>query len=144
MLSPAVGSANQMRVLSVKQPWADLIASGAKSIEVRSWTTSYRGPVLIAACAQPSRTLDARRHEMPPPDRLGILVCIVQLVDVRPATRADTHACGGFDPSGEYAWVLEAPRRVHPVKYRGGLGLRVISADTARIIAASRALGCAV
>jgi ASCH domain len=39
--------------LSVKQPWAALLVHGRKSIEVRSWRTLYRGPVLIHAARVP-------------------------------------------------------------------------------------------
>lgn len=35
--------------LSLKQPWAALVAHGLKSIEVRSWRVAYRGPLLIHA-----------------------------------------------------------------------------------------------
>ena len=38
-----------MRALTVRQPWASLIACGAKTIETRSWKTSYRGSLLIHA-----------------------------------------------------------------------------------------------
>lgn len=38
-----------MRGLSLTQPWATLVAIGAKQIETRSWRTSYRGPVAIHA-----------------------------------------------------------------------------------------------
>lgn len=38
-----------MKTLSLTQPWAQLIAVGAKSIETRSWYTGYRGPLLIHA-----------------------------------------------------------------------------------------------
>lgn len=33
--------------LSIKQPWAALIIAGVKTVEVRTWPTSFRGPVLI-------------------------------------------------------------------------------------------------
>jgi hypothetical protein len=39
--------------LSVKQPWAALLAAGVKAVEVRTWGTSRRGPVLIHAARQP-------------------------------------------------------------------------------------------
>lgn len=39
------------RVVTLTQPWATLIAVGAKHIETRSWATSYRGPLLIHAAA---------------------------------------------------------------------------------------------
>jgi hypothetical protein len=35
--------------LSIRQPWAALIALGRKTIEIRTWKTSFRGPVLIHA-----------------------------------------------------------------------------------------------
>lgn len=38
-----------MKVLSLHQPWASLVAWGIKTIETRSWQTSYRGPLLIHA-----------------------------------------------------------------------------------------------
>jgi len=38
-----------MIALSVRQPWAYAILSLGKTIENRTWSTSYRGPVLIHA-----------------------------------------------------------------------------------------------
>jgi len=43
-----------MKALSIKQPWATLIASGIKNIENRTWKTNFRGTVLIHAGASPS------------------------------------------------------------------------------------------
>lgn len=49
-----------MKVLSLKQPWATLVVAGAKKFEVRSWQTTYRGPLLIHASAgKPSGRLKA-------------------------------------------------------------------------------------
>ena len=39
----------QLRALSLTQPWASLVALGAKRIETRSWATAYRGPLAIHA-----------------------------------------------------------------------------------------------
>jgi hypothetical protein len=39
--------------LSLKQPWAALLAAGRKSIEVRNWTTARRGRILIHAARVP-------------------------------------------------------------------------------------------
>ena len=36
-----------MKTLSIKQPWAYLIACGLKDIENRTWKTKYRGKILI-------------------------------------------------------------------------------------------------
>lgn len=40
-----------MKTLSIKQPWASLIAHGIKDIENRSWRTHYRGKIYIHATA---------------------------------------------------------------------------------------------
>lgn len=39
-------------VLSVRQPWASYIAGGLKSIELRTWSTEYRGWLWIHAAKQ--------------------------------------------------------------------------------------------
>lgn len=38
-----------MIALSLLQPWASLVIMGAKKIETRSWSTDYRGKLLIHA-----------------------------------------------------------------------------------------------
>lgn len=38
-----------MKALTIWQPWAEAIATGAKRIETRSWPTNYRGPIAIHA-----------------------------------------------------------------------------------------------
>lgn len=38
-----------MKVLTIKQPFATLIAEGLKEYEFRTWKTKYRGEVLIHA-----------------------------------------------------------------------------------------------
>ena len=38
-----------MKTLSVKQPFASLICGGVKTVENRTWTTDYRGRLLIHA-----------------------------------------------------------------------------------------------
>ncbi len=43
-----------MKALSIKQPWASLIAHGIKDIENRTWATKYRGTIYIHASSKPS------------------------------------------------------------------------------------------
>jgi hypothetical protein len=38
-----------MKALTLHQPWATAVAEGIKTIETRSWSTSYRGPLAIHA-----------------------------------------------------------------------------------------------
>jgi len=45
--------AESMKALSVRQPWANLIAAGKKTIETRKWATDYRGQILIVSSKTP-------------------------------------------------------------------------------------------
>lgn len=44
---------NEIRLISLWQPWASLIAAGLKQYETRSWGTAYRGKVAIQAAKRP-------------------------------------------------------------------------------------------
>lgn len=52
----------RMKVISLIQPWATLIALGEKTIETRSWKTSFRGVLGIHA----SKTIDKKACEIEP------------------------------------------------------------------------------
>jgi len=80
--------------LSIKQPWAGLIVAGLKSIEVRTWSASRRGPVLIHASKVPDERPEGWSHVMTPAVRTltelrGGIVGLANLVDCHEyATRA--------------------------------------------------------
>lgn len=44
-----------MKCLSLKQPYAELVASGKKTIELRKWNTKFRGEFLVHASKIPNR-----------------------------------------------------------------------------------------
>lgn len=48
-----------MKCISLWQPWATLMAIGAKTNETRSWATSHRGPLAIHAAKTWNRELAA-------------------------------------------------------------------------------------
>lgn len=48
-----------MKVITIKQPYASLIAEGIKEYEFRTWKTSYRGEILIHA----GKTIDKKAME---------------------------------------------------------------------------------
>lgn len=104
-----------MKALSVKQPWANLIASGEKTIETRVWATDYRGDILIVSSKQPRI------------EPAGCAVAIVELIDCRPMTLSDEPAakCPIYDNA--VAWVLKNIRAVEPFPVRGQLGLFDVS-----------------
>lgn len=104
------------RCLSVRQPWASMIASGEKSLEIRSKSTRYRGDLLICA---------SREREKIGADDLprGSCLCLVRLVDCRLMTPADAdRACHPYI-EGHYVWELANVRPVAPVPVKGQLGI---------------------
>lgn len=68
--------------LSVHQPWAHWIASGAKKVENRPRAFKIRGPMLIHASANRRLVGDGSDLDVPV-DKLafGAVVCIVDVVD---------------------------------------------------------------
>ena len=60
-----------MKCLTIHQPWASLIACGAKKYETRGWATSYRGPIAIHAGKKP--VLPWFRREVEEKTRLAII-----------------------------------------------------------------------
>jgi hypothetical protein len=48
--------------LSLKQPWAALLAHGLKTIEVRRWPTARQGRILIHAARVPDERPEAWAH----------------------------------------------------------------------------------
>lgn len=107
-----------MRALSVKQPWAELIARGEKTIELRTWRTNYRGPLaIVASCLRsPAHPhIDGAR---------GAIVAVTELVDVRLTVSADSQRAHCKASPEEFAWVLRATKRIDPIPYKGGLSIR--------------------
>jgi hypothetical protein len=103
-----------MKALTVKQPWAELIARGEKTIEYRTWSTRYRGPLLITSALKNATTTKAIRALARVADcrPVGVTVCVVELVDV-------THSAG----SGTFEWLLARPRRVEAMPIKGSQSL---------------------
>lgn len=85
-----------MKSLSLTQPWATLVAIGAKRIETRSWSTTYRGLLAIQAAKGFPRNAQALCYTHPFAPHLaratalnrpgdlprGVIVAVVRLVDV--------------------------------------------------------------
>ncbi len=72
--------------LSVKQPWAALLVTGIKAVEVRTWDTRHRGPVLIHASRNPDPRPDGWAHVTTPAVRrlaetTGGIIGVAELVD---------------------------------------------------------------
>jgi len=96
-----------MKALSVKQPWANMIAAREKTIETRTWATAHRGDLLIVSSKTP---------DIPP---AGYAVAIVTLVDCRPMTVLDELAACCDIYAGAIAWVFRNIRPISPFPVRG-------------------------
>lgn len=123
-----------MKCLTLHQPWATLVAIGAKKIETRSWYTQYRGPLAIAAAKKlppdapyycygkhfddaliegfcmPNNIVPSKMVERLP---LGSILCIADLYHVEPITPENAppepeRSFGNYDLSDgpRFAWHL--------------------------------------
>lgn len=110
------------KALSLKQPWANMIASGEKTIETRKWPTDYRGPLLIVSSKSPN---------IPP---AGYALALATLIDCRPMTRSDEVAARCAVYPGAYAWILEEIRRVKPFPVKGQLGIYEVQIEDGTVI----------
>lgn len=116
-----------MKALSVRQPWASLIAAGVKTIELRSWRTRHRGPLVIVASTIPAC---AAARGCP----RGVTVALVDLLDVRPARPSDARAaCVAECARAGFAWELGNVQRLAPEPVRGRLGLFELSTGLVRL-----------
>ncbi|MBR9679596.1 MAG: ASCH domain-containing protein [Candidatus Altiarchaeota archaeon] len=119
-----------MKALSLKQPWAELIVSGKKTIETRTWNTKFRGKFLVHA----SKTLDRLAcqrfgfdtHEL----EQGAIIGQAELVDTKEyMTQQDylddseKHLAAHWEfKRPKFGFVLVDVTRLKPIKYKGALG----------------------
>lgn len=127
----------ETRIISIWEPWASMIANGKKTIETRTWSTSFRGRLVIASAKQNDRyTKQATQDYQNWPKKwggpllpsdfqpvYGRILAIAELVDVRPLRQTDFREAA-YDPewdvSGKYAFVLENIVKVpKPPKVKG-------------------------
>jgi len=131
-----------MKAISIRQPWASMIAEGRKEYETRSWATPYRGQIAIHA----AKTLTVKEWEhwqkMPfyrefleqyysmfaslPRGciiAVGELAAIYDAVKLAPKISESEVAFGNFAP-GRYAWrIVNVKKLDSPIPLRGQLGL---------------------
>lgn len=98
--------------LSVKQPWASLIAGGGKTIETRKWYTSYCGPLVICSSKSPADQGPA-----------GVTMCVVVLGGCRRMRTEDEDParCRVYDDA--WSWLVSLKCHLRPVRVRGQLGI---------------------
>ncbi len=116
------------QALSIQQPWAELILRGLKSIELRTWTTDYRGKLWIHTGQKANPDLD-RQFQLSGLFRGGY-VGVATLEHIHPldsdkwARWQRQHLDEGAYQQGFHGWILSNPIRFEdPVSAPGQLGL---------------------
>ena len=113
-----------MKVLSLKQPYAELVVSGRKTIEVRKWNTKFRGRFLVHASRIPDSKAMKRFgfKELP----TGCIIGEATLIDVKHYSNdnelkkdSSKHLANG--DWGDYGFILKDAKRIKPIPARGNL-----------------------
>ena len=116
-----------MKVLSIIEPWATLIASKQKYIETRSWKTSYRGELYIHASKKLINKKDEKIQELLkllPTQEMNYrkIICKCELVDCiymdekfinEIKQNKQEYMCGDYQ-IGRFAWILEKTELIQP------------------------------
>lgn len=119
-----------MKALSIKQPWAELILQGKKTIEIRSWNTKYRGYFLIHT----SKKLDMEAIELFDINLekllCGYILGYAKLSDVVVYKSEEEFmkdknrhlSIQGKAKYPVYGFVLKDVHRIKPIEYKGRFG----------------------
>jgi hypothetical protein len=133
-------------VLTLREPYASLIAWGVKTIETRPRGTSHRGLLAIHSGKGPALPCSAKYLDrlagamggIPEPvenacdQNVGQILAVVRLTDVRDLRREDEDAACFYAP-GRKAWVLDPDvARVAPIPFRGCQGFGRVAAELLR------------
>ena len=114
-----------MKALTLHPKWAEKVASGEKTLEVRGWGTGYRGPLAIISGKARTKADKDRR--------CGEVVAVAALIGVRQATPEDSEAaCCPVTPA-DLVWQLGSVAVVRPGAWptTGFQGLRHIEVPAA-------------
>jgi len=103
--------------ISIREPWASMIASGEKTLEIRTWATGHRGKIILCASKKP-----CGRYA-------GQAFALADLVNIRPMTPDDAKKAGGFFIDGAFAWELANIRPFRPFPITGKLGIFKIDTE---------------
>ncbi len=116
-----------MKALSLKQPWAELIVSGKKTIEIRSWNTKFRGEFIVHASKQPSEEAMKRMGYTILPT--GCIVGKAMITGVKEyhtieefEKDSDKHFAKGYTWKGKlYGFIIENAQRIPERPLKGQL-----------------------
>ncbi len=122
-----------MKAITVKQPWATLIAEGYKEYEFRTWKTSYRGDIFIHAGKgidkEAMKYFEYLHLDYP----LGCIIAKAQMIDCVPVGEELTkellmkneNVYHNLKKKKEkrYAFQLSHVEKIKPIPIKGNLSL---------------------
>lgn len=111
-----------MKAISLKQPFTNYIAEGKKTLETRTWSTKYRGPILIVSSLSPKI------------EPIGQALAVATIVNCRPMLKSDEKAacCELYERA--IAWELTDIHRIKPFPVKGSLSIYNIDVEEIEII----------
>jgi hypothetical protein len=125
------GNHSSMKCLSLRQPYAELLVSGKKTIELRKWNTNFRGKFLIHA----SKNVDKERCKSLGIDHTkldtgaiigGAILYGVKKYDNKIQLMRDKnshYADANIFNSYMYGFLIKNAHRLkHPIQFLGKLG----------------------
>lgn len=122
-----------MRALSLTRPWTTLVLHHGKLIENRTWSTSYRGPLVVhgaksydtAAVAYAASLVDDEQWTaLLPYGQAAHPTGLLGIVDLVSVCTGFPCSCGPWAMPGQCHWRLRDPRPFpEPVPHGGRLGL---------------------
>ena len=117
-----------MKALSLKQPWTGYVASKQKSIETRTWRTSYRGELLICSSLKADKRFSLIDYNHNLCHISGMAICVVDLIDCIPFEKKHEKdaMCEVYEG---YAWIIENVRLIKPLSIKGQLSIFNVSDD---------------
>lgn len=113
-----------MKALSLKQPYAELVVSGKKTIEIRKWNTHFRGEFYVHASLKPyTYTMKEQGYsDLPTGVIVGkaILVDVIKYENIAEFNKDQDKHSASTD-FGKYGFVLENAERIDPIPAKGKL-----------------------
>jgi len=106
---------SRMKALSIHPYFALEIFFLEKTVECRTWKTSYRGDILICSSAKKFK------DTIP-----GHALCVVRLKDIVPMKKEHLEAALMYEDEynrNQYAWILDDVRVIKPFPVKGKLSL---------------------
>ena len=123
-----------MKVITIKEPYATLIAEGYKEYEFRTWRTKYRGEILIHSGKTPNKENKERFKDRNLNYKEGYIIAKATITDcvlvddklIEELQKKDKEVYKNLSIKRDkplYGFKLENVKRIKPIEAKGKLSL---------------------